>query len=245
MGLDTEVREIVQELGADLYGVADLGYVRQALAEESTGIAAGYPRAISLGIVLNHAIIDLLPHREERAIGSAYRLHCYDVINGRLDVMTSRLAGSLQARGFQALPVPASVRCDDRTIRAIFSHKMAAHLAGLGWIGKSCLLVTPEHGPRVRWTTVLTDAHLAITGEPIGERCGACEDCVRICPVEAFAGRAFRPDEPREARYDARACQDYLRRLEEENPWGICGLCVYVCPHGLHRSERIGTDSRQ
>lgn len=197
----------------------------------------GLSRAISMGIVLNHAIVDLLPRRNERAIGRAYRHHCYDVINGRLDVLTSRLAGDLQARGFQVLPVPASVRFDDERIRAIFSHKMAAHLAGLGWIGKSCLLVNPNHGPRIRWTTILTDAPLEATGQPMEERCGGCEDCVRICPVGAFTGRAFQADEQREARYDAQACQDYLRQLEREKPWGVYGLCIYVCPHGLHRSK--------
>lgn len=236
MDLDSTIRSLALEWGAFLYGVADLGVLSTAIPEGPADIARDYPRAISLGIALNDDIIDLLPRRNERAVGSAYKLHCYDVINGRLDVLTSRIAGALQARGFRALPIPASVRCDDERIRAIFSHKMAAHLAGLGWIGKSCLLVTPSRGPRLRWATVLTDAPLEPTGGPMEERCGECSECVDICPVAAFKGRAFDPAESREARYDARACQDYLRGLEEEHPWGVCGLCIYACPHGHRQS---------
>ncbi len=37
-------------------------------------------------------------------------------------------------------------------------------MAGLGRIGKSCLLITPEAGPRVHWATVLTDAPMQVTG---------------------------------------------------------------------------------
>jgi epoxyqueuosine reductase QueG len=33
-------------------------------------------------------------------------------------------------------------------------------LAGLGWIGKSCSLISPHFGPRLRLVTVLTNAPL-------------------------------------------------------------------------------------
>jgi epoxyqueuosine reductase QueG len=117
-------------------------------------------------------------------------------------------------------------------VAAIFSHKLAAHMAGLGWIGKSCLLITPEAGPRVRWATVLTDAPLPATGSAMAERCGECQKCVEICPQAAFTGRPFREDEPREARYDARKCELYLKDLEEKTGYGVCGMCLFVCPHG-------------
>ncbi|MEN6592669.1 MAG: hypothetical protein ABFC12_05445 [Methanobacterium sp.] len=34
-----------------------------------------------------------------------------------------------------------------------------------------------------------------------------------ICPVNAFTGEPFREDEPREVRYDARKCQEYLGQM--------------------------------
>ena len=40
------------------------------------------------------------------------------------------------------------------------TYKMLATLAGIGWIGKNALLVTKEQGSAVRFTAVLTDAHV-------------------------------------------------------------------------------------
>ncbi|MCK9565162.1 MAG: hypothetical protein M0Q43_03825 [Methanothrix sp.] len=70
----------------------------------------------------------------------------------------------------------------DERVAVVFSHKLAAHMAGLGWIGKSCLLITPEAGPRVRWASVLTDAPMKATGYAMAERCGECRKCVDVCP---------------------------------------------------------------
>ena len=125
---------------------------------------------------------------------------------------------------------------DERRLCGVFSNKLAAHMAGLGWIGKSCLLVTPEAGPRVRWATVLTDAPLEATGRPMDDRCGDCEACVEICPAGAFTGRPFREEEPREARFIAHRCKAYFRRMEETRDPAVCGLCLYVCPHGRDAS---------
>jgi epoxyqueuosine reductase len=129
--------------------------------------------------------------------------------------------------------VPASKRAEDERLCAIFSHKLAAHLAGLGWIGKSCLLVTPQAGPRVRWVSVLTNAPLATTARPLEDRCGGCRQCVDICPVQAFSGQPFRADEPREARYDAHKCNRYFEEMKiRDAESAVRGLCLYVCPYG-------------
>ena len=170
-----------------------------------------------------------LPNRDNPAVAVNYR-HAYDITNLRLDLLTSKLASIIQQDGYKALAIPASERYDDERICAVFSHKLAANLAGLGWIGKSCLLVTPEAGPRVRWATVLIDAPLKITGKPLEVQCENCNKCVEICPVNAFTGESFRENEPREARYDAKKCEDYL--YSDKDDWKVCGLCIYACPHG-------------
>ena len=233
MELDNVIRESAETWGADWFGVADLSPAHDAILAQGGPAMAGYPRAVSLGIALLHPIVDQLPQRAERAVAAHYRHHAYDLVNQRLDLVASRLSGVLQREGYRALPIPASQRVDDERICAAFSHKLAAHLAGLGWIGKSCLLVTPQAGPRVRWATVLTDAPLSVTSQPMDERCGDCQECVKICPVQAFTGRPFREDEPREARYDAAKCDRYFARLREQNAdLAVCGLCLYVCPYG-------------
>jgi epoxyqueuosine reductase len=232
LDLDNALRSTVDLWGVDFWGVADLSPAEEFILEQGGELVAGYPVAVSVGIVLPHAIVDRLPDRGEWSVVVSYK-HQYRTVNGRLDLIASRITSLLQRRGFRALPIPASERIDDQRICAAFSHKLAAHLAGLGWIGKSCLLVTPQAGPRVRWVSVLTDAPLTVTGAPMVERCGSCRECVDICPLGAYTGRAFREDEPREARYDAGKCDRNFRRLREEKPESdVCGLCVYVCPYG-------------
>jgi len=227
------MRDLAEGWGADFFGVADLSPARDAILAQGGPVIAEYPRAISIGIALSHSIVNQLPRRAERAVAVSYWHHGYDVVNQRLDLVASRLSSALQREGCSALPVPASKRVDDERICAVFSHKLGAHLAGLGWIGKSCLLVTPEMGPRVRWATVLTDASLSETGQRMDQGCGDCVECVEVCPVKAFTGKPFREQEPREARYDARKCDRYFARMREEDAeLAVCGLCLYVCPYG-------------
>ena len=232
MELDGKVRVRAEGIGADFFGVADLSPAYEAILEQGGPVIAEFPRAISIGIVLPHAIVDQLPQRADRAVAMTYRHHAYDVVNQRLDHIASQLSSVLQREGYSALPVPASQTVDEERLCGIFSHKMTAHLAGLGWIGKSCLLVTPEVGPRVRWATVLTDAPLKATGEPMEVRCGKCQQCVEICPAQAFTGQPFREGEPREVRFAAHKCREYRAEMEEATGLRTCGLCLYVCPHG-------------
>jgi epoxyqueuosine reductase QueG len=185
-----------------------------------------------MGIRLLDELVDMLEDTGDRTGASLYRHYSYDVVNAALDAMALRVVTTIQREGFRALPIPASKRASDELIAGVFSHKLAAHLAGLGWIGKSCLLVTPDHGPRVRWITVLTDAPIAPTGTPMRPRCGECTACVDICPVHAFTGRLFCEDESREARFDAAACDRYFKELEAGRGPVVCGLCLFVCPHG-------------
>ena len=173
--------------------------------------------------------------RNPNLLPSALSVLChsaYDVINDRLDLFASKVASVLQMAGHASFPVPAAERVDDERICASFSHKVAARLCGFGWIGKSCLLVTPDHGPRVRWVTILTDAPLEPTGTPLDERCGDCGECVDICPVKGFTGRPFKVEEPREARFDARKCELHFKALEARGQPRVWGLCLYVCPFG-------------
>ena len=238
--LGEQLQRLAEEAGADFFGVADLSPARQAILDQGGALAAQYPRAVSLGLTLPHAIVDQLPHRNSACVQKSYRHHSYDVINQRLDHLASRLGAVIQRRGFSSLPVPASLTLDHERLMGLFSNKMAAHLAGLGWIGKSCLLVTPEAGPRVRWAAVLTSALLEPTGSPMASRCGDCDECVRICPPHAFTGRAYRDDEHRDVRFDVHKCQAYFDDLGREMEVAVCGLCLHICPYGRRAAARLG-----
>ncbi len=237
-GLTERIGGLVMASGVDFWGIADLSPARQAISAQGGDVVSQYPRAISIGLGLLHPIVDLLPCRFERVVALAYRRHCYDLVNQRLDLIASEVSGAVQRAGYRAFPAPASETIDRVRLRGLFSHKMAAHLAGLGWIGKSCLLVTSQVGPRVRWVTVLTDAPLETAPEAMAERCGACRACAEICPVQALAGRPFQPEEPREMRFDAAKCERYLAELTEAQGMpGVCGMCLYACPYGRQASS--------
>ena len=226
------IKSLAASLGADYVGVADLAKARNFIMAQGGPGVAGYPMGVTIGIALLDPLVDLLPEREKNGGGALYRHHAYDVVNAALDQVALQVANTLQRQGYRALPVAASRRTDEARICGPFSHKLAAHLAGLGWIGRSCLLITPDHGPRVRWVTVLTDAPLEPTGSPMESRCGNCRECVTACPVQAFTGRAFDENEPREARFDARACDHFFREEEKRTGVAVCGMCLWSCPFG-------------
>jgi epoxyqueuosine reductase QueG len=235
--LEARLEALVRERGAHFFGIADLAPAREEVRRLGGKAVASFPRAVSIGIALSHEIVDRLPERARPEVAGAYRAHI-DEIKDALRRTEAELAEVLRQEGHSTLAIPVSERKDERYPDAIFSHKLAARLAGLGWIGKSCLLVTPEIGPRVRWTTVLTDAPLQPTGEPVAERCGNCRKCIEICPAGAFSGRAFQIGEPREARFDALACDSYMAEVERQTGFKTCGLCAYVCPSGRRASAR-------
>ena len=231
MNLYEKIKEIAENDGIEFVGVADLSPARDFIHDYAQNMLDKYPKAITLGMRLLDDVVNELPLKKEKPVAVNY-FHAYELTNQRLDIVSYKISNLIQKEGYHVLPIPASKRCDDERIAAEFSHKLAAHMAGIGWIGKSCLLINPEAGPRVRWITVLTDAPLDATGSPMEESCGDCNKCVDICPVNAFSGRSFKTDEPREARYDARKCEQYFKELEEKGELPVCGLCIYVCPHG-------------
>jgi len=173
--LTREMNTFVCLKGADLFGVADLAPAADFLSTHGDSVAAGYPRAVSIGMQLNNAIVD--NHRPDEPRGkSLYWHHVYSVVSEELNALAYDVSRWLTSRGFDALPVPASEPYDRKTLQGIISNKLPAHLAGLGWIGKNCLLLTEAFGPRVRFTTVLTDAPL-VTGEMVDRPCGKCRIC--------------------------------------------------------------------
>lgn len=226
-----------------ILGSADVStYAYSDVAEAAGQIGTSYREslgepiwAVSLGIGLPNSVVDRLkPSSAEAAM--LYKHHAYDVVNFRLDLVASHLAQAIQGGGFVALPVPASQTVDWQALCSLFPHKTAAHLAGLGWIGKNCLLITPQYGARVRFATVLTNLPLEPSAKRIESKCGTCTECVDICPVQAFTGRPFRESEAREVRFAASSCSEHLAAQKDRIGVDVCGLCLYICPFGRTHS---------
>ena len=230
--LTLKLESLARDMGTSHFGIADLAPARERISEQGGEFLGRFPRAVSHGFVLTDGIVDTLIHHENLAALYTYRHYVYQTVNPRLDSISLTLAQALEKTGFQAYVVPASQTVDRTRLIGVFSHKLAAHLAGLGWIGKSALLITPEHGPRVRWGTVLTDAPLE-AGTPMDENCGDCDECVNGCPVHAFTGHAFDRPRPRSEVFAAEACDSYLRQRETFRR--VCGMCVYICPFGSNK----------
>ena len=237
MGIQDELKQFADKFELDYFGIADLAIARPYIAEASENLLKDYKYAISMGITLPHHIVDALGEIGSDFTKISYHTHAYSLINDRLNQLASVFHSFLQKRGYPSYPIPASQRYSDEKISSLFSHKLAAHLAGLGWIGKSCLLVTEKHGPRVRWVSILTNAPLEPTGTTMESRCEECRECVDICPVNAFTNRSFDAREPRSLRYKAEKCRDYFDNLEKESKIKVCGLCLYVCPYGKNQGK--------
>jgi epoxyqueuosine reductase len=212
-----------------LAGVADLTPARDFISSQGYIQEGDLPRAVSLGMQLNDTIVEQHNHLDPWP-RSQYIHHIYEVVTRALDFLAYDVSRWLTDRGFKAFPIPGSTPYDFKKLEGILSHKLAAHLAGVGWIGKSCLLVTERFGPRVRVVTVMTDAALQ-TGTLLDRPCGKCHVCVDACPVEAIRGVEYRAGEGREARFDAVKCRDYRREH-------ACGLCVSSCPLGTRELRR-------
>jgi len=216
MTLTETIAALARERGADLVGFADV----RGLAE--------LPRAVV--VVMRHSPEWL--DDPSNMPNLAYLKEIGEVTD-RLSELGRCLEEFLREKryGVRADP-PTGYMIDNEKLAAPFPHKTAATRAGLGWIGKCALLVTPELGPALRLTSVLTDAPVAV-GRPITEsRCGECTLCADICPAGAVSGEHWWAGRPREQFYDAHACRDvcFATRAVFRERYTGCGACMAVCP---------------
>jgi epoxyqueuosine reductase len=97
------------------------------------------------------------------------------------------------------------------------SHKMIATRAGIGWIGKTDLLISLKFGPRIRLASILTNFQFSRLGIPINEsRCGECNICVIKCPANAANGKLWDIHIDRDQFYNPLKCRNKCRELSKE-----------------------------
>jgi epoxyqueuosine reductase len=230
LNLKIQIKKLLKPYCLDYIGFANLRAYQDELTRFGGNIVKGYNCGISLGIVIPDSIVDLLPERADVNAACEYRTHGYDILNNRLNLIASILSSYLNKEGYRTLPIPAAERTNENSGTPTVSHKMIAHIAGLGWIGKNCLLITPEHGPRLRLISLLTDAPLDTADNPLKERCGKCTRCVEICPVKALKGKNYVQGESREERMDFSLCHNYFEHMKHTQKYPVCGMCLYACP---------------
>jgi epoxyqueuosine reductase QueG len=222
MGKDknyNKLKEIAFANGMMLFGVANVSSIREEFLLPKE-VAANLPFGISIGYVLSKAVLDTIVD----APNQLYFFH-YQRVNVLLDETALKLTAYIQSLGYYALPIPASQIIDWERQRAQLSHKKVALLAGLGWLGRNNLVVSPLYGSQVRLATVLTNLPL-LEDKPIEGGCGACNKCISACPAKAIKERV--------QEFDALKCFEQLKEFKKKYNLGqyICGLCVKVCCAG-------------
>ena len=110
--------------------------------------------------------------------------------------------------------------------------------AGIGWHGKSTMLIDRHLGTWFFLAEILTTLELP-ADEPIPNRCGTCERCITACPTGAITAPH---------RVDARRCISYLtielkgaipldlRPLIGDRIFG-CDDCLDACPWNRFAQE--------
>lgn len=199
------------------FGVADITGLHT--------LSMKFPRALSI----------LLPYTQEFKIYDEDRFHdLLNEIRARMGDTVDRLSGLLNSKHIRIkhLIVPQGGQ-DPETQRAVFPHKLAAVRAGLGWIGKSSLLITKEHGPRVYLATVLLDSDIETDKPVLKEECGSCSACVIACPYSCINNVNWNPGVPREELLDVYLCNAKREHvIESKGRKDECGLCLLACPYG-------------
>ena len=223
------LKEIARSLGADLVGIADVARLRD-VDTEPPDLLSGYTRAISIAVKLPNDVFEQLVDRPTPLYSQVY-LNA----NALLDQIALRLSAYIEQRGFTVMPIPASQPLDMTEFRSHLSAKAVANAAGLGWQGKSLLIITPEFGPRIRLVTVLTDMPL-VADRPLKNRCGSCTACTKACVAQAIRNVSTKFHyASREEALDFRKCADKLVGEFKMLPGvdkPICGICIKVCPWG-------------
>ena len=221
MNLDGQIRSMSRENGAELVGFADI-------ADLPVDMAGGFPAAVSIAIRLDPLVLSEISNGPTQ---SYYRE--YIRVNELIGKLCRQIADLLTTFGWTAKAIETTTdKFDIRTLSMHLQHKTIATRAGIGWIGKSALLITKEYGAAVRLGSVLTDAKFK-TGKPVDTSyCGDCQKCVDRCPAGAISGNNWSVGTPREMIYDAFACRETATNLSMQQGINstICGICINACP---------------
>lgn len=163
--------------------------------------------------------------------GSALWSEAYQEINSYFDVINEAIKTYLESEGHLVVTIKSTHTYDPKDLKASWSHRSAAVIAGLATLGANRLAIT-EKGSGGRFCTVITSAKLKTNPEPIEEKClykknGSCGLCFKTCPIGALKPEGL----------DKFACQDELNKNQEITrretnlvDADTCGKCISVCP---------------
>ena len=196
-----DIKEAAKRMGADIVGIGSID--RWSTAPIQMDPKQIMPKAKSIICLGFRVLRGSLRGIEEGTYFSNYSAMGYGGITYLYMPMTViNLSKMIEDAGYEA--VPMGHQSDWRAIDAngylfenysrpvapgraapdvMISLRIAGFLCGLGEIGYSKMLLTPEFGPRVRVGIIITE--LELEPDPIiepGTLCNRCMACVRECP---------------------------------------------------------------
>ena len=221
-----EIKRIGKVFGADLVGVTafDERWVYTERFSSETGAAKpndlpdGMTSVIVIGQAMDAELIQTAPSAlSGTATGLGYSQDAAVLLT---------LAQYIKNLGYEAVP-----SMNDTALAIPFAIQ-----AGLGEYGRHGLVITPEHGPRLRFGKIFTNLPLA-HDEPksfgVKEFCEQCNRCADACPARAIPQGGPVPVAlnrsglvgVRKWSVDGEACFGYWSKINTD-----CAICVRVCP---------------
>jgi len=255
-----EVKALAKSYGADIVGIAS-AKVLNAFPPDPQWPQT--PERISPYVKSVIVIVQHIPVAVFRAKAAIPVQYMDMLVLRRMDRIAYRLAETLERAGHPSF-VTAAQETDWNLKRASYGRLSTRHLgieAGLGAFGLEVNILTPEYGPRVYLTGILTELELEgdkpITEQVcIGESCSRClyscpSDAVRhfgidkrACATEAqefgfaqitgFMDKLI--DAPNAKKKDMIKSRDvfgfWQGLLRVVGSFGDCPRCLAVCPVG-------------
>jgi epoxyqueuosine reductase len=188
---DIKARAI--ELGADLVGIADGELMNQNHPEGATCrpidiTELDYKRVIVLAKHLSNGVARIIPW------GDRTKFYNDELSLSMLETASLELVYWLEERGYPAVIIPPT-HVDPRRyggdptkhLPPLMSLPHAAVEAGLGTLGLNEQLLTPEYGPRVVLTAVLSSVDVQVDQRREMSLClgPSCGRCLSVCPADA------------------------------------------------------------
>ena len=180
------VKELARELGADLVGIASAATLNAFPPDPRWPQT---PERVSPHCKSVVVIACRIPVAVFRAKANIPVQYIDMLVLRRMDRIAYRLAEALEAEGHPSF-VTAAQETDWKLKRASYGRLSTRHLgieAGLGTFGLEVNILSPEYGPRLYLTGVLTELELE-ADHPITEQVcigESCSRCLHSCPSDA------------------------------------------------------------
>ena len=181
-----DVKDLATELGADLVGIASAKTLNAFPPDPRWPQT---PERISPHVKSVIVIVHHIPVAVFRAKSNIPVQYMDMLVLRRMDRIAYRIADHLEREGHPSF-VTAAQETDWNMKNASYGYLSTRHLgieAGLGTFGLEVNILTPEYGPRLYLTGILTELELEPDAPMTEQVCigESCSRCLYSCPTDA------------------------------------------------------------